>query len=107
MFVNINDHPTNRNKMVFYFKDVKRAKYFENMLIEEKIAFESQVDEEGDKTVYYGVMRTDFEKAKKLNYLTEAAFRNKFIADPIFRYITISISIVILGLAIIGALLSN
>lgn len=107
MFVNINDHPTNRNKMVFYFKDEKRAKYFENMLIEEKIVYESQIDEEGDQTIYYGVMRSDFERAKKLNYLTEAAFRNKFIPDPMFRIIIISISIVILGLAIIGALVSN
>lgn len=107
MFVNINDHPTNRNKMVFYFKDVKRAKYFENMLIEEKINYESQVDEEGDQTIYYGVMRTDFERVKKLNYLTEAAFRKKFISDPVVRVIMITISLFILILAIIGALVSN
>ena len=107
MFVNINDHPTNRNKMVFYFKDSNRATYFKNMLIEEKIQFETQTDTEGDQTIYFGVMKSDFERVKQLNYLTEAAFRKKFIPDPVFRYIVISISIIILGLAITGAILSN
>lgn len=107
MFININDHPTNRNKKVFYFKDKLKADHFEQQLILENINYEKQVDEEGDQTIYFGVRQSDFDRAKTLNFLTMGKFRKPFIADPFFRYFVIAISILILALAFIGAWMSN
>lgn len=106
MFVNINDHPTNRNLQVFFFKENTLANYFECMLIEEKVWYEKQIDEEGDKTIYFGIKRHDFTKVKKLNYLTHGRFRKKFIPDTFFRTLVISISLLVVGLAIAGAILT-
>ena len=106
-YVNISDHPTNRNKKVFYFKNHLHANYFENLLIEEKLWYEKQIDEEGDQKIYFGVKKQDYKAAMKLNYLTMGQYRKPFIPDAFFRYLLISISLIILGLAVTGALLSN
>jgi hypothetical protein len=107
IFVNINEHPTNNRKKVFFYKDLEHAHYFENLLRESKLKFEKQIDEEGDQTVYFGVNTSDFEKVKRINYLTIGHFRKPFIPDTVLRYFVIFISIVVLSLAFVGAWLSN
>ena len=107
ILANIKDHPTNQRKKVFYFKEQDQSAYFENLLIEEKIDYEKQIDTEGDQTIYFGVKSADFERVKKLNYLTIGAFRQPFIPDKTFRTILIIISMIVLGAAITGAILSN
>jgi len=105
--VNIKDHPTNIRKRVFYFRESEKADYFEELLKAEGLFYEKQVDVEGDQTIYFGVKSSDFGKVKKLNYLTIGHFRKPFIPDKGFRYALIIISILILALAISGALLSD
>ena len=105
--INFQEHPTNRNMKVFYFSKEEHAAYFERLLIENGVDFEKQVDTEGDQRIYYGIHIKHFEVAKKLNYLTIGAFRSKFIPDVYFRYFLIAVSIAILGLAIVGALVSE
>lgn len=105
--INFQDHPTNRNKKVFHFSIEEHALYFEALLIKNSLQFEKQIDEEGDQRIYYGVHIGDFEEAKKLNYLTIGNFRKPFIPDAFFRYFLIIISIIIVGLSIIGFILSN
>ena len=105
--VNIKDHPTNNKKRVFYYKDAAQADYFENLLKENAHYYEKQIDVEGDQTIYFGIRSSDFEKVKKLNYLTIGHFRKPFIPDKGFRYILIIISLIILALAISGAILSD
>jgi hypothetical protein len=107
ILVNIKDHPTNRQKRVFFYKEAEQAAHFERLLIEEKIFYEKQIDVEGDQTIYFGVKSVDFDKVKRLNYLTIGHFRKPFIPDKMFRLILITISMFILGLAIAGALLSS
>ena len=107
IFVNINEHPTNSKKKVFFYKDIEHAHYFENLLRESKVKFEKQIDEEGDETIYFGINKGDFETVKRLNYLTIGHFRKPFIPDLYLRYFVIFISIIILGLAFTGAWLSN
>lgn len=107
ILVNIKDHPTNQKKRVFFFKEEQQAAYFERLLIEEKLFYEKQIDVEGDQTIYFGVKSSDFEKVKKLNYLTIGHFRKPFIPDKAFRTILIIVSLFVLGLAIAGALLSS
>ena len=105
--INFQDHPTNRNKKVFFFKKAEHANYFEVMLIESKIDFEKQIDKEGDQTIYYGVKKNDFKAVQKINYLTIANFRKPFISDKFFRYLLIGISVFVVSLAILGAILSK
>lgn len=104
--VNFTDHPTNRNKMVFHFKIEAHAIYFQRLLNEHKIRHERQVDEEGDKTVYFGVMKTDYKEAKRLNYLTYGYFRKPFITEPFFKYLLLIVTLTAVFLAIFGALTS-
>ncbi len=107
ILVNIKDHPTNQKKRVFFYKVIEQADHFENLLIQEELYYEKQVDVEGDQTIYFGVRSSDFERVKKLNYLTIGHFRKPFIPDKAFRIILIVISLLVLGLAIAGALLSS
>lgn len=107
ILVNINEHPTNVKKKVFFYKDLEQAHHFENLLRESKIKFEKQIDEEGDQTIYFGVNKADFERVKKLNYLTIGHFRKPFIPDAYLRYFVITISIIILVFAFVGAWLNN
>jgi len=106
-FVNHNDHPTNRKKKVFFFRKHQHANYFEVMLVESKIKYEKQIDEEGDGTIYFGVSVYDYKRVQNLNYLTIGHFRKPFIPDAFFRYLVIAISVILLALAFIGAWVSN
>lgn len=105
--INFQDHPTNRNKKVFYFHKKEQADYFETLLNEKTIEYEKQTDTEGDQRIYYGIHIGDFELVKTLNYLTIGKFRKPFIPDLFFRYFLIIISIIVVGLGIIGALISE
>lgn len=105
--VNFQDHPTNNNKKVFFFRNPEHAEYFELLLIEEKVVFEKQIDKEGDLTIYYGIKTSDFKLVQKLNYLTIGKYRKPFIADVFFRYFIIIVSIALLTLAFAGAILSD
>jgi hypothetical protein len=105
--ININDHPTNRNMKVFFFRQEDHANYFELMLIESKIKYEKQVDEEGDQTIYFGVKKKDYKTVQRLNYLTIGQFRKPFIPDKILRIFVIALSVLVLALAFIGAWISS
>lgn len=105
--INFQEHPTNRNLKVFFFTNPLHANHFESLLTEKAIKFEKQIDDEGDQRIYYGVHISNFKDAKQLNYLTIGKFRSKFIPDAFFRYLLIAISILVVGLSIAGALLSD
>lgn len=105
--INFQDHPTNRNMEVFFFKQEIHAAYFERLLNEHNLFYEKQIDTESDQTIYFGVKKTDFKEAKRLNYLTIGHFRKPFIPDVFFRYFIIIISIIVLSLAIIGGIVAN
>ncbi|MEQ8910637.1 MAG: hypothetical protein RIC95_15680 [Vicingaceae bacterium] len=92
---------------VFFFRDPIHANHFELLLNEEKVEFEKQIDEEGDQTIYFGVKSSDFKRVQKLNYLTLGKFRKPFIPDRFFRFLLIAVSLLVLGLAFAGALLSE
>lgn len=102
--INYGDHPTNRNKMVFHFKVKEHADYFENLLNQNHIKFESQTDVEGDGKIYYGVLKTDYTKAKELNFITFGHFRKPFINDPFFKYFIVIITVLAIVIGIIGAI---
>lgn len=105
--LNINDHPTNRNKKVFFFRRKDLADHFEHALQRNNIIYERQVDTEGDHTIYIGVKKSDFTMARHLNYLTHGEFRKPMIEWAFFRYLLVIVFIVCVILAIIGAVIAN
>lgn len=105
--INFQDHPTNFRKKVFFFEVVSHADHFEAQLNEAAIPYEKQIDHEGDQKVYFGVSSSDFEAAKKLNYITLGKFRDKFIPDTALRWFVIGISVIVLTLTFLGVLFSN
>ncbi|MFT6165806.1 MAG: hypothetical protein ACJAV5_001153 [Vicingaceae bacterium] len=105
--INFQEHPTNRNLKVFFYSNTEHAYHFESLLLEQSIKFEKQIDIEGDQRIYYGIHIAHFNEAKRLNYLTIGKFRKKFIPDLFFRLLLITVSILVVGLAIAGALLSD
>lgn len=105
--VNINDHPTNFNKKVFFFYKKDLADYFEKLLLENHILYEKQVDETGDQCIYIGVRKPDFKRAQHLNYLSHGKFRKPMLGNSWNKYILVFLVLAAILLAIIGALLSN
>jgi hypothetical protein len=92
--------------MVFHFKIEEHAIHFQALLNEHKIKHERQVDEEGDKRIYFGVLKSDYKVAKRLNYLTYGHFRKPFITEPFFKYLLLIVTLTAVFLAFLGAITS-
>ncbi len=107
-FTNKRKHPTNDHIVVYRFFDARQAETFTELLVDANIDFEAQIDEDDErKPTYFGVKRTLEQQVDRLNYLAIGKHREKFIASSPMRWITIFIAFVVLGLAILGAWLSN
>jgi len=101
---NQTDHPKDPHKTAYFFKQNEHANYFESLLIEHKIKFEKHIEEEIN---YFIVRRSDENITKNLNYLCIGKFRKPFIPDKMIGYVMIVISLLIIGMAITGAIVSN
>lgn len=103
--INILDHPTNRNTIVYFFTEVIHSQYFKTLLTENSISFEYQFDEEEEKH-YFGISKTDNKKVKTLNYLVFAKFRKPFINNRTAGYMLVGFTLLFIILALIGFLIS-
>ena len=99
---NYSDHPSRIGFTVFKFREKQRANYFETLLKENDIWFESSIED--DNLYLFGVKKGDFKKAMNANYLVSAKFRNKIIPNTYFRWGVIIIAVFVIILAIIGAI---
>ncbi|OFY94900.1 MAG: hypothetical protein A3K10_12350 [Bacteroidetes bacterium RIFCSPLOWO2_12_FULL_31_6] len=103
---NFFDHPTRPGYTIFKFHDKQRAVYFEELLKNKNIWFESSIDE-GENIIYlFGVKKSDYKNAMNANYLVSAKYRSKIIPNVYFRWLVIIITVAILILAIISAIKS-
>ncbi len=106
------EHPTDFNRIIFYFFTQEQSLHFETLASKNNIAFtkgEEPFDSKRYKTntIYYFIIKkTDFDMANNLSLITYAKFRKPFIADKYFRYFIIFLFIVTLSLAIAGLILS-
>ncbi len=100
---NYNEHPTRLAHTVFHFFNKERASYFESLLAEQDIWFESEIDNQTGKTTYFfGVKNRDLKKVQQINYLVSAKFRkrtisNKYIVWVLYLFIFLTTILVILG----------
>lgn len=105
-FTNKLKHPSNPMKVVYRHFVQEQADYFSTLLVDAKIDFEAQIDEEDErKPTYFGVAKAKESQVDRLNYTALGKGRDKFIASAAMRWIILSISILILLLAVLGAML--
>jgi len=104
---NYRNHPTRKDIRVFFFKEMKRADYFEQLLKEKSLFYEKFVEKEDKLKIYFGVKRTDFGVIKELNNLAIGKFRESFIPNKSFRKFLILGTALALAFVIAGAILSD
>lgn len=102
-FVNYVQHPQNSEYIVYRFADEKRANDFEAELIIQKIWFEKGTEEKRSVNyILFGVHKTDFKVAQKINYSVEGKNKKPFIPVAWLRYFLLLFSGIVLTLAIMG-----
>ncbi len=101
---NYKDHPTNNLYKVFFFSEKERADYFEALLQERGIEYETGEDTYRDTPLYlFGVHRSVFKEALNCNFLTIAKFRKPFFGTNIWaRLLIVVFCIALLSIAVIG-----
>lgn len=105
---NIRDFPGNEFYLMLHFSKPGQADYFEALMKKEGHFYERTEIEGKTRTIdAFAVRKSEFDKVKKLNYLALGKFRNRFIPDKSFRIIIISISILIMLLAVLGAIFNS
>lgn len=108
-FVNYKKHPSDQNYVVFRFKEAEMAEYFRKRLQEDQIWFEEGEDElkSGKKVALFGVHKTDYSKAQKINYETSGKLRKPFIADKALRYTLLFLLFGLIAFAVFGIVKVN
>lgn len=107
-FTNWREHPSDNRFEVFFFESKKEGDYFEQLLSDNGIKYESYVDESEPKyQFFYATKKIDSKQVINLNHLTIGQFRSRFISNSILRYALVIAMLIIMGLAIIGYLKAN
>ena len=106
---NYKDHPKNNLYKVFFYREKKRADFFEKLLLEKKIPFEKDLDELKNEPLYlYGISKGFLSEALECNFLTMAEFRQPLLgANKWFRYGIVVFSFLLLILALLGVIFSD
>lgn len=106
--VNHQPHPTRVGYLVYHFKVKEHAEYFENQL-QEKDLFYERFDEviKGETIYWFGVREQDYDAVEVLNYTTKGRFRQPLIKDKAARYVIVGFGVIVVIVAIIGAIMSN
>jgi hypothetical protein len=103
---NYGEHPTEINWIYFFFHKREMANYFEQLLIESKIDYEKEWVAH-KKAYYFFIKKHYFKQAQKMNFLTWGKFREKFMPDKTFRWFVIIVTLILILLAVAGAVISH
>jgi hypothetical protein len=102
-FVNFTQHPDNKEYVVFRFADSNRATSFRAELEKQRIWFEEAIEEKKQVTyILFGLHKTDYNKAQKINFAVEAKHKKFLIPGKFFRWFVVLFGVTMIGLAIIG-----
>jgi hypothetical protein len=100
---NYNEHPTRKAYTIFHFFKPERANYFKELLIEQNIWFESEIEEQPEKTIYFfGIKNRDLKKVERINYLVSARYRKPTISNRYLSWSLYVFAILVFILAIMG-----
>ena len=104
---NYYEHPSNSNYVVFHYLRKEQSDAFKELLEKEKIPFEMHTETEG-KTVYlFAVKKINEKRAIRLNFLALGKHREKFIGDPVLRWVVLGIFFFAIALALAGLFLNK
>ncbi len=99
---NYNPHPENPHYTVFHFYREDMAKHFQGLLENDKIPFESFI-EEGEKTIYlFGIKNNHLDAAVKLNFISIGKYREGFISNRITAISLIAMVVILIIISLIG-----
>ena len=101
------EHPTRPGYYIFKFYEKDHANYFEELLNQKNIWFESSIDNENRTTYLYGIKLNDYENVISINYLVSAKYRKKTVSNKYVRIVIYAITLGVVALAIYGALKSK
>lgn len=101
---NYRDHPEQSNVVVFFFYKIPQGRYFEELLREENIDFESFEEQEPENRLLVAVYRRNLKSAIRINGMTYARFKKPFIPNPILKYAILAFTVMIILFAIWGYL---
>lgn len=101
-------HPGDNRYYVFEFRSVAMADEFEGDLKTAGIAFErAPLEREGDNVVErFGIDRSEFQAALMVNHLLHGRHRRPFIAHRGLRWAMLLITAGVVGLAVMGWMVS-
>jgi len=107
-FVNYTQHPENKDYVVFRFADSNRANSFREALIVQKIWFE-EANEDKKQVTYtmFGLHKTDYNKAQKINIFVEAKHKKFIIPGKFLRWSIVLFGMTMITLATIGYFLKE
>lgn len=104
---NYRDHPENEDYKVFFHYNFEQAAYFESLLKEEGIEYESFLEKEAKREVMlFGIHKRDFRRALEKNDMSYAKFKKRFIPNTIIRNTILIVTLAIFLFALIGYILS-
>lgn len=99
-------HPVDNRYHVFEFRDAQLAEEFEGDLIREGIEFEKapiEAAQHGEGVVLqFGVHRTAFKEALRVNHLLHGRHRRPFIAHVGLRWLMLLVTAAMVVLALVG-----
>lgn len=99
---NYSDHPNVRGYVVFNYTDMAMANYFEELLVENNIPYERGLDQQMIKRYLFGIKKSRFEEAHRLNNIAIGKYRKPFMGDKILRYAVLGITLLFILLGVIG-----
>ncbi len=103
---NYNPHPEDPNYTVFHFYREDLAKTFEELMIKNKVPYESVI-EQGTRTIYlFGVKNIHYRQTVRINFEAIGKHREPFIPNKVFAYSLIIIVLLMITLAFIGYFIS-
>lgn len=106
--VNNQAHPTRPGYIVYHFKFEEHAAYFEELLKEQDLFYERFDEVRDDEDVFwFGVRDQDHDAVEIINYTVKGKFRKPMIKDKGARYVIVAFGVIVVLIAIIGAIVSN
>lgn len=94
-------HPGDNRYHVFEFRSKELADEYQRDLELAGIDFE-RAPAESDGLERFGVHRTEFQAALRVNHLLHGRHRRPFIANSVLRWIMLLTTAAVVGLAVVG-----
>ena len=101
-WMNWYEHPGDNRYYVFEFRSAALADEFQGDLESAGIGFERAPLDEEAPLERFGVHRSEFKEALRINHILHGRHRRPFIAHAGLRWAMLGITAAVLGLAIMG-----